>query len=215
GGSINKNRIYSIIEQGQKFTEYLIPYTRVQSLQTVLNELNRHNKIICKSETGSRGLSVHYFEKKDSDIIVKIQKERKTLNSEQFEQFILENIIDKNRGFIIQPFINSVTNSGNPFDLRAHLMKDANGEWSIAKIYPRIGALGTAISNLHLGGSTCDLNTFLTTHITLKNYKLFRRNLRKFTLDFVNHLEEQLDFNFCEVGLDIAVDENEKLWLFE
>src|SRR5699024_6348255 len=125
-------------------------------------ELDKHEKITCKSATGSRGLSVYYFEKKSTEVIVKIQKEKFHLTQVEFNTYVKEKILNTNRGFIVQPFIESVTDSGNPFDIRAHLMKGEDGQWNIAKIYPRIGVLGTAISNLHLGGSTCDLDTLIT-----------------------------------------------------
>ena len=40
--------------------------------------------------------------------------------------------------FIVQPYIQSVTKSGQVFDFRFHVQKNGNGEWVITTIYPRI-----------------------------------------------------------------------------
>lgn len=215
GGSMNKARMYKLIEKGKQFKDYLIPYKSVQSINDITNFFNQSLKVICKSETGSLGRNVFYFEKIDNQYKVKLQKEEFLFTEDEFLQYVQREIIDARAKFVVQPFIKSKTNAGNPFDVRAHLMKGADGTWKIAKIYPRIGVKGTVISNLHLGGSTCELKIFLNKHISVGNVNQFRRKLRRFSLDFANHIEQQFDFHFSELGLDIAIDENEKIWLFE
>src|SRR5699024_333311 len=89
------------------------------------------------------------------------------------------------------------------------------GKWKIVKIYARIGHVDGVVSNVVAGGSTCNYGTFIQKHITIQNPVSFRKKLRNFALQFANHIEEQFDFHFSEMGLDVAIDEYEKLWLFE
>lgn len=215
GGSISKSEMYKLIEKDGNFTDYIIPYIQVKTVEDILTQLNKYQKIICKENEGSLGVSVYSIEKKDDLYVIQIQKKRKTYDEKDFLQVVQRDIIDSKGSFVIQPFIRSVTNDGNPFDIRAHLMKNGRGEWAIARVYPRIGARSSVVSNLHLGGSTCDLKMFLKRHITVENPDEFKKQLETFVVSFANAIERQFDFHFSELGLDIAIDEHEKMWLFE
>lgn len=215
GGSISKSQMYERIEGDGRFTDYIIPYVQVETVDDIVGQLHKYNRIICKENEGSLGLSVYSMEKKDDLYVIQIQKEQQTYDEAQFRQVLQQEIIDTKGSFVVQPFIRSVTNEGNPFDIRAHLMKNHRGEWAIARIYPRIGARSSVVSNLHLGGSTCDLKMFLNRHITLENPSAFQKQLETFAVSFAKAIEKQFDFHYSELGLDIAIDEQEKMWLFE
>jgi capsid portal protein len=46
----------------------------------------------------------------------------------------------KNSGkMLMQKYIPSRTNTGEPFDIRLHLQKDGSGKWVNTLIYPKIG----------------------------------------------------------------------------
>lgn len=192
-----------------------IPYTQVKTVDDIITQLDQYKRIICKENEGSLGISVYSIEKKDDLYTIQIQKKQKTYNKKEFLEVLQHDIIDTKGSFVIQPFIRSVTNDGNPFDIRAHLMKNGLGEWAIARVYPRIGARSSVVSNLHLGGSTCDLKMFLKRHITVENPDELKKQLETFAVSFANTIERQFDFHFSELGLVIAIDENEKMWLFE
>ena len=215
GGSINKSQMYEVIENSGCFLEYIIPYITVETIDDIFKQLDKYGKIVCKANEGSLGVSVYSIEKTDETYTIQIKAERTVFDEVGCYQFIQDNILNRNESFVVQPFIQSRTNDGNPFDIRAHLMKDENGQWTIARIYPRIGARSSVVSNLHLGGSTCDIKMFLNKHITVENPQELQKDLQKFVIDFANTIEKQFDFHFSELGLDIAIDENEKVWLFE
>lgn len=215
GGSTSKSRMYELIEQEGNFTEYIIPYIQVETVDDILAELHKHTKIICKENEGSLGVSVYSMEKKGDQYIIQIQRKKETYGEKEFLQVIQRDIIDTKGSFVIQPFIRSISNDGNPFDIRAHLMKNGRGEWTIARAYARIGARSSVVSNIHLGGATCDFKMFLSRHITLSNPEGFQKQLETFAVSFANAIESQFEFHFSELGLDIAIDENEKMWLFE
>src|SRR5699024_7867830 len=207
--------IYEILRKSTEFQTYLIPYIEVSERQDVLGYLNKYKNIVCKANSGSFGLNVYFIKDLEEYIEVKLHKQVFKYTKDEFIEFVDNTFIQTKSKYVIQPYIQSRTNDGNPFDLRVHLMKDRNGKWSIVRIYPRIGARNSIISNLHLGGSTCDLTTFLTKHITIKDRKTFTKSLRTFALKFADFMEKDQEDHFSELGLDIAVDENEKLWLFE
>ncbi len=215
GGSSNKSVVYKKILNGGRFKENIIPYEKINNEDTVITYLHKYNQIICKSETGRAGMTVYFIESVNSNYKVTLLKETKILNYFELMDLIKEKMLEDGADYIVQPFIKSTTLDGNPFDLRAHMMKDGTGKWSIVKIYPRIGSISAKVSNLHLGGSTCELKNFLAKHIFVDNIPEFRKKLQKFSIDFANYFEGLLDDSLSEMGLDIAVDENLNIWLFE
>src|SRR5699024_2696884 len=186
GGPIDKTDIYELLRKSTEFQTYLIPYIEVSGRQDVLGYLKKYKNIVCKANSGSFGLSVYFIKNLEKYIEVRLHKQIFKYTKDEFIEFVDNTFIQTKSKYVIQPYIQSRTNDGNPFDLRVHLMKDRNGKWSIVRIYPRIGARNSIISNLHLGGSTCDLTTFLTKHITIKDRKTFTKSLRTFALKFAD-----------------------------
>ena len=54
--------------------------------------------------------------------------------------------------YILQPYIKSITKSGQVFDFRLHVQKNGEGKWVITTIYPRIAPKGSIIANINNGG---------------------------------------------------------------
>lgn len=214
-GSLNKTEMYRLLESNPKVGRYLIPYEPIETIDQVINALNEFNKIICKAENGNRGLSVQFIEKHSNHYLVKIHDEEVKMDLEMFTQHIKQSILDDEDTYILQPFIVSKTKTGNPFDIRVHLMKDEKGEWSIARMYPRIGQPNTIVSNFHLGGTTCQISHFFQRQMELTDYRKTRRQIRSMALRTAKHIEKEVEYQFSEIGLDVAIDENERLWLFE
>lgn len=46
-------------------------------------------------------------------------------------------------------------------------------------------------------------------------WKLVKEQLEGFALEFTRHFESLYKHSFDELGLDVGLDENEQLWLFE
>lgn len=214
-GSFSKSKMYQVIEKGGEYTDYLIPYHEIYSPKELLNLLNKYDSIICKPDVRNEGINIFFVEFKENQFYVNIDKNIKVFNSDEFEVFLTSNVFVNNKMYILQPFITSKTKFGNPFDIRVNLMKNERGKWSIPKIYARIGPSEGVVSNILAGGTMSNLQVFATKHLILEDYETFRKNLRRLSLAFANHLEKQFDFHFCEMGLDFAIDENGKLWIFE
>jgi len=119
---------------------------------------------------------------------------------------------------LIQPYIHCKTKSGNVFDFRLHVQKNGAGEWVNTAIYPRIGAPGSIVSNIFVGGSTNMLEPFLEQEFGNASTSI-KQFLEAFALRLANHLDilqyqlfaEKLD----EIGIDVGLDKNGKYWLFE
>ncbi|EEM56524.1 Glutathione synthase S6 modification [Bacillus thuringiensis serovar monterrey BGSC 4AJ1] len=71
------------------------------------------------------------------------------------------------------------------------------------------------VSNMASGGYSTYLDVFLKEEFD-DNWYNIQRYLERFALIFSNHLNSLYDdVLFDELGIDVGIDKNQKLWLFE
>ncbi|MFD0048630.1 YheC/YheD family protein [Actinomycetes bacterium NPDC127524] len=209
----SKLTVYNRINQSKEFKQYLIPFYKLTNVQIFYDMINRYQKVIIKPLTGHQGESIVFIEKDGSNHykmndagLVSSFQEKQLLN------LISHKLLEKD--YIVQQFISSQTKSGQVFDFRLHVQKNGEGKWVITSIYPRIGRLGTITSNMGSGGYSTYLDVFLKTEFGDSWYDI-QRYLEQFAISFSNYFDSLYDNELDELGIDVGIDSNQKLWLFE
>ncbi|MBS4215104.1 MULTISPECIES: YheC/YheD family endospore coat-associated protein [Neobacillus] len=209
----DKLSVYNRINKAKKYSEYLIPFYKLTDVQIFLNMINHYKKVIIKPLSGHQGGGVVLIEKYGShQYKMNAAEVQSSLNEKQLLDWISHKIQEKD--YLIQQFITSQTKSGHVFDFRLHVQKNGEGKWVITSIYPRIGRLGTITSNMGSGGYSTYLDIFLKTEFGDSWYDI-QRYLEQFAIRFSNHFDSLYGNELDELGIDVGIDENQKLWLFE
>jgi hypothetical protein len=209
----DKLTVYNKVNQAKKFTQYLIPTSKLTSYKVLLDMVERYKKIIVKPLSGHKGAGIFFVEKTDNYYNISKNEQKLKLSENQLIEFIESQISEGT--YLVQKFITCKIKSGNVYDFRLHVQKDGNGNWVITSIYPRIGKKGSIVSNLGNGGYTCFTDIFLKQEFS-DNYYNIQKHLEQFALQFSNHFESLYeDVLFDELGLDVGLDKENKLWLFE
>ncbi|PIC79175.1 alpha-L-glutamate ligase [Sporosarcina sp. P18a] len=208
----NKMSVYRRISKMPEFVDYLIPSIRIDQPEDVLDTMKKYKKVIMKPVSGSQGRGIWFIEQDGERFHTIIDTEQTTQNREQ----LLSSIQDllREQAYLVQPYISCRTKDGNPYDFRLHVQKDGEGKWMISIIYPRIGTMDRVTSNLARGGSMGTFRSFLEREFGDERRNM-RQTLEKFADRFTNEFESTYDIEFDELGIDIGVDENNKLWIFE
>lgn len=209
----NKLTVYNRVKNAKEFEQYLIPFYELTDVKIFFNMINRYEKVIIKPLNGHQGGGVVFIEKdgtnhykmNDAGLI-------SSINEKQLLNFISKKI--QERDYVVQQFIISQTKTGHVFDFRLHVQKNGEGKWVITSIYPRIGRLGTITSNMGSGGYSSYLEIFLKTEFDDSWYDI-QRYLEQFAISFSNHFDSLYDSELDELGIDVGIDTNQKLWLFE
>ncbi len=209
----NKLTVYNRIKQGKEFEQYLIPFYELTNVQMFFDMINCYKKVIIKPLSGNQGGCVDYIEKYGEDQY-KVNEAGlvSSINEQQLLDFISRKMQDWK--YLVQRFITSQTKSGHVFDFRLHVQKNGEGKWVITSIYPRIGRLGTITSNMGSGGYSTYLDTFLKIEFGDAWYDI-QRYLEQFALSFSSHFDSLYNESLDELGIDVGIDEAQKLWLFE
>ncbi|MCM2531950.1 YheC/YheD family protein [Neobacillus pocheonensis] len=208
----DKMSVYKRIKKSGQFTQYLIPSEELVRVTTVFLYLNKYKSIIIKPVSGAKGEGIIYIEKQDKNFFLKTDEMELHFSEQELKEWIAELLL-LDEMYLIQPFIQSKTKTGLPFDFRLHVQKNEQGKWVITTIYPRIANSGV-VSNISLGGYTSYLPGFLKQQFDEEFYNV-QRYLEVFAIQFSTHFDSLYDEPLDELGIDVGMDENKKIWIYE
>lgn len=214
GASVNKLDLYNKLSNSDFNPKYMIPYSKAENNYIVNNYLDEYNEIILKPTNGTFGESIIFVKKIDETTIEKvIDSELEVLSNLEWNEY-LDALLSR-RSFIVQKFIQTKTIDNQPFDLRAHLMKNGENKWSIVNVYPRIGVGSTRITPTGQGGYIGAFKGFLKRNFKDKNIINLQNEIYELIYHSADILEKLYIGNVSEIGLDIAIDSDGALYLIE
>jgi glutathione synthase/RimK-type ligase-like ATP-grasp enzyme len=101
-------------------------------------------------------------------------------------------------------------------DYRALVQKDRRGKWTVTSIVARIAAPRHFVSNLARGGTlTSVIRSLRLAKVSKANAQKLQQELRKVALLVADALDRQMKGQFGELGVDLAIDHNHRIWLLE
>ncbi|KYG29101.1 alpha-L-glutamate ligase [Bacillus gaemokensis] len=210
----DKLSVYNRIKQAEEFKQYLIPFYELTDVKKFFDIINRFEKVIIKPISGHQGRGIVFIKKHGVEHYKMNEAGQvSSINEKQLLDFISHKIQEKD--YVVQQFILCQMKSGHVYDFRLHVQRNGEGKWVITSIFPRIGRLGSIVSNMASGGYSTYLDTFLKTEFD-DNWYDIQRYLERFAVSFSNHFNSLYkNVLFDELGIDVGIDENQKLWLFE
>lgn len=207
-----KLSVYNRIKKGNVFKDFLIPYKLLKKPMDVLEFLQDNQKIILKPISGHHGNKIVFIESFEDYFKINDGGNLYTYTKMDLYQYLSE--LRKTNKMIIQKYIPCRTIEGDPFDIRLHLQKDGNGKWVNTIIYPKIGIRKRIATNLGQGGQITILKNFLK-NIYKEEYFDVMKYLEVFAIQFANHFDTLYNNKFDELGIDVGLDENKKIWIYE
>ncbi|MBS4205991.1 YheC/YheD family protein [Lederbergia citrea] len=212
----NKWSVHERLKEAKEFSNYLIPTEVVKDTEGLFKFITAFKKIVFKPIDGRKGQGIFFISKKGDVFHVVKDSDSQHYSKQRLSALISEKISSETH--IIQPYIQSLTKSGQVFDFRLHVQKNGEGKWVITTIYPRIAPMGSIIANINNGGYTNYLDPFLEQEFKENAFNI-KRTLEHFSLSLANHLDELQMIQYGEVideiGIDIGLDQNHKIWIYE
>ncbi len=118
--------------------------------------------------------------------------------------------------FIIQKGIDILTYKNNPVDMRAEVQRNGKGNLKIVAIPVRIGVMGSPVTNSRTKSNIMPIKTFFKKRLNYSNdeYGILAKRIKSFLTEVYISIEAAYG-PFGELGIDFALDNNNKLWLIE
>jgi UDP-N-acetylmuramoyl-tripeptide--D-alanyl-D-alanine ligase len=213
----NKWNVMKRLQEAKEFDQYLIPSEIVKDADLFHKFVNYYKRVVFKPIDGRKGKGIYFITKAGAKYFeVRKDSITTTYTKPQLDALIKEQLASGT--FIMQPYIQSVTRSGQVYDFRLHVQKNGEGKWVVTTVYPRIAPNGSIIPNINNGGYTNYLDPFLEQEFKEEAYNI-RRMLEHFSLSLAHHLDEIQMVKFGEVideiGIDVGLDQNQKIWMYE
>lgn len=188
------------------------PLTK-SSLQAMLN---KYHTVYVKPNNSCQGKGVIRIEQTDNSYVVKPRDRDKTIRSSSIKGLMRCIQREKmHRSYLIQQGIASYTKNGRLFDIRTHLLR-IQGEWEIGAMIGRVATKRGVATNAYSGGTPVPIRLLLKNHLDLNNEKSEAYIERLSTLSFeATQTFGKVFPKWTEFGLDIGIDENNHLWIYE
>jgi glutathione synthase/RimK-type ligase-like ATP-grasp enzyme len=191
-------------------TEYL-PETTLLTLSKLTEFLKKYQHCFIKSNYGRSGRQVFRIEKAGKYYLCKTGgsavKSWKFTNLEKLCTFLHKNL---GENLILQQGILLAQIGDSPFDMRMLVQKNASTDWIISALNFRIAKPGAITTNFAAGAR----DVFIAPGEDLLHAGLSWETLEHFALQTVCAMETFFG-SLGEIGLDVGLDRQGKLWLIE
>lgn len=216
-GLAGKWEVYTILHRHPDIRPYLPETARVHGVGDVLAHLGQKGDVVIKPLGGSLGRKVvrilhgpadtfHLFGRDawNRPFAVNIRKG-------QLIRWLGGQLAGSR--WVIQPYLHLYTEDRRPFDIRVLVQKTGQGEWETVGKAVRQGQTGGLTSNLHGGGKGIGFHSFMQRHFPDKADEI-ERQIDELSRKIPPLLEGDHG-PLVELGIDIGVDREGKVWLIE
>lgn len=191
-----------------------IPETLLFNKENLQAMLNRYSTVFFKPTGGSGGAYIVRIKVENGVYKVKYKNKLRTMNSFD-EIYAWMKSFAGDRSYILQRGISLARTNGKPFDIRVMLQKNKKGIWITSAIFAKVGLPGKVATNYNQGGKLKYIEPTLTgAGFSKKQVQKQKQELttvgRAVAKVFDQHMK-----GFKELGLDVAIENNRKLWILE
>ena len=212
----SKMTVFNNLMKYKEFACYLVPTEKVLSAKHFLVLSDMYPEMVFKPSCGHQGENVYYIKREGESFRMLSGAEEVRCGAKQLSDMILKKT--QQAEYVVQPYINCRTKSGESYDLRLHVQKNFKGDWVVSNIYPRISSDGGIVCNISRGGHTNELAGFLKREFDADDQRV-KKYLEVFALQLAAHMDEiQKELygeHLDELGIDVGLDQKKKVHIYE
>lgn len=191
-----------------------VPKTLLFSKENLATMFNSFNTVYFKPTTGSGGANIVKITRHNQTYTAKHRTTSKTFSTQNDLYRWMKSLAGE-RSFILQKGIALAKTNGKPFDIRVMVQKTTEGTWTSTAIFCKVGRPGKVATNYNQGGHL----QFITPTLTNAGYSKEKQDsiqseLRRMGTS-VAHVFSRHSKGFRELGLDVAIDQQGRLWILE
>ena len=214
-----KWQVYHKLSKHKAVNKYLPATTLSGGMEDIRLMIAKYGFIFLKISGGSGGKEVFSLEKKNNGFYLRYY--RKGLHMERYASHLsglktdLETILTERADqVIIQQGIRLIKYHKRLMDLRILMVKDKDGIWNAVYNQARVAQTGAVITNLSLGGEVMNYSDIFS--VLKAKYPAIPsdKQIRSICMTIARYIEKEFG-PFGEIGMDIGVDVNGKIWLLE
>ncbi len=214
GMSVHKTIAYNLLRKDDSLKANLIPFQTLRDASKALAFIYKHENVICKPDRSSSGRGAFTIQVNGHEFEVFDQQYMHRMNEEQILEFLQMLIVEK---YCLQKLIVSVTKQGLPFHIRVHIAKNGQNEWIIAfcSVWISSEPQFKVTNSKHVFQVTTTWDRFVKHQFDEAVGGVTEQRIHRYALQLAAFMEQQLIGRLHEIGLDIGIDEEGRIHLFE
>lgn len=218
-GFFNKWSIHQLLNNHPRTAQYIPETTLSPSISTLQNMLEKHSMVYLKPSSGSLGLGIFRITRnpKEGYFCRFNQANKNVLHRFTSIEKLINHYFGKSdrfKNYIVQQGIRLIKIKDNPVDFRVHMNKDYTGNWKVVAIGTKAAGNGCVTTHMRTGGTVIPTDD-LFRHTFGNDASKMKAQLERASITIAETLEKQMGTPLGELGLDMGIDQNRNIWMFE
>ncbi|WP_379970116.1 YheC/YheD family protein [Ectobacillus sp. sgz5001026] len=216
-GFFNKWDVYQLLKEDFNASLYLPETQLFESFEQVEFLLSKYKHVYMKPMNGSLGMSIYQirYSTSQNEYYCRFRDEEgNKLRKYQSLEVLINHLLSQHdlHTFIVQQGISLLRVNGHPVDFRIHTNKNRNGEWKMSALAAKIAGQGSMTTHVNNGGDIKSMEEIFPDE-ELRTSILFA--MQQATLLLSEKIDEKMEGYIGEIGFDIGMDHEQRIWLFE
>lgn len=214
---LNKWTVHRQLVGDPEVHPFLPETRRFRSTHDAAVILRRYGRAFLKPSGGSLGLgAAQVLRGRDGRLSYRMntmsgRSSRGTLRNIRH----LARVLPPRRDYLVQRGIQLARVFGRPFDVRALVQKDADGQWRFTGAAARIAGRGRITTHVPRGGTRRPLKQVLEATFGSERIQEIVDKLQEACLKSAIGLEKATKRMFGELSLDVGIDRDGEVWILE
>jgi glutathione synthase/RimK-type ligase-like ATP-grasp enzyme len=213
---LDKWQVHEILKK-EKTIQHMLPHTVQYDLKLVKELLSCYPCLYLKPTNGSLGGGIIRLIQVQKIYLYQYATPGGTRSRATSSFIELGKILTRRIGkkpYLIQQGLSLATYEKRPIDFRVLIQKNKEGEWSVTSSVARIANDHHIVSNLARGGTLRKVHELLG-ELTGLYKKPTSRQIQQSAITIAKAFENHAKGHFAELGIDLALDTNGRIWLLE
>ncbi len=215
---LDKTEVFEALRHHTGSTRYLPESHACHSPAQLKSMCTKYRVVFLKPITGSLGKGIQRisrtrsgYQVASSSVVGVSKQEYASLGA------LVTAISGKIRAgkFQIQQGLNLIQVNGRPVDFRALVQKNISNRWKVTSIVARTAGNNRFVSNVAQGGTVSTVGVTVNKSNMNGNKKGVSTRLKQAALTIAGGIDTKIPFHFGELGIDLALDQDGRIWLLE
>lgn len=217
-GFFDKWEVHQLLEGDSRVSSYLPETHKAPTFTLIERMLSKYQHVYVKPANGSLGLGIFQiiYDKENEDYYCRYRDEQNTNRLQRFstiEAFINTHFKKRRlEDYIVQQGIHLVRVDKKAVDFRIHTNKNVDGQWQVSVMAAKISGRGSVTTHVNNGGVIRTIQEIFT---DTEECDRITSSLKEAALTLSKIIDVRYKGNIGEIGFDLGVDKDGRVWLFE
>jgi hypothetical protein len=216
----DKSDVYALLGNDKEAFKHVPESHMSPTPEKVREMLEKHRFVYLKPTGGSLGIGIYrltYHPKRGYFARFRSNGKNMLYRFNQFSGLmkLLQTRSGRRlRNYVVQQGIRLIEIDGCPVDFRFHLNKNGQDQWVVAGIGAKMAGKGSVTTHVKNGGKVMTPEQVLDRVFGSKADAILQ-NAKNVAIKLAESIERNSRHLLGELGLDIGIDKNEQIWMFE